>query len=547
MRKLLLMALSLIGLFDSIYLLWEYTSPAHPMVCMGGGCDVVRASAYSHLGGLPVPVYGVVMYAFLVLLLFIFPLLPTSIARLTQYGVVLISGAAFLFSVYLTGIEAFVLHSWCVWCVLSAVLVTAIFLLALTDSRRRPAPLDAAGALTAVQRNFALILFGFVIGVPAFILLTEHGSLPPAKAPTAKTVEAYMIRPDTHFFGDSQSPVTVVEFGDFKCPACRAAEMTAKEIRGHFGNKIRFAFRQFPLINVHPESEKAAEGSECAGQQGKFWQAVDMFYDHQDDLTMPALNRYAGEMGLDSRKFVECLQKGEMASRVTRDLADGEALGVHATPTFFIDGHMIVGPIPYPQFQQLVENELILKGAAKEASSASPNPAEQKELAPKAKAKAAGNASASPSSVSPSGDAMKVLGDTSNILASLQNNNAAGCSEAEAKERQPKMIGTGQAEKLYGDHSQAIFVDVRPAEAFHAGHIPGALNMPIESFKKESAQLPKDKLIVLYESGESAGDICAFSRSAGRVLLSQGFGYNEVNVYQDGLAGWKKAGLPIKQ
>jgi protein-disulfide isomerase/uncharacterized membrane protein/rhodanese-related sulfurtransferase len=544
MRKLLLMALSLVGLFDSIYLLWEYTSPAHPMVCMGGGCDAVRASAYSHLGGLPVPVYGMVMYGFLVLLLFLYPLLPTSIARLSQYAVVLISGAAFLFSVYLTGIEAFVLHSWCVWCVLSALLVTAIFLLALADRRRPGAPLDAARALSAVQRNFALILFGFVLGVPAFILLTQHGSLPAAKPPSAKAVSAHLIRPDTHFFGDPHASVTVVEFGDFKCPACREAEATAKKIREQFGNKIRFAFRQFPLTGVHPQSEKAAEASECAGQQGKFWQALDMFYNSQDDLSMPALNRYAGEMGLDSRKFVGCLQKGEMASRVTQDLEDGQALGVHATPTFFVDGHMIVGPIPYPQFEQLVQNELKLKGAVQEASSATSKSSENKEEAPNAKTGSAKKTNATQSSPGPPGDTMKVLGG-SNLLANLQNS-AAACNEAEAKKRQPKMIGTTQAEKFYGDHSRAVFVDVRSTKAFQSGHIPGALNMPIDSFEKEWTRLPKNKMIVLYESGDSAGDVCAFSRSAGRILLSQGFGYNDVNVYRDGLAGWTKAGLPIK-
>jgi protein-disulfide isomerase/rhodanese-related sulfurtransferase/uncharacterized membrane protein len=547
MRKLLLMALSLIGLFDSIYLMWEYTSPAHPMVCMGGGCDAVRASAYSHLGGLPVPVYGMVMYASVVFLIFLYPLLPTPAARLSQYGIVLISGAAFLFSVYLTGIEAFVLHSWCVWCVLSALLVTAIFLLALVDSRRPGEPLDAARALSAVQRNFALILFAFVLSVPAFILLTQHGSLPFVKPPSSETVKARLIRPDTNFSGDPHASVTVVEFGDFKCPACRAAEITAKKIREQFGDKIRFAFRQFPLVGVHPESEKAAEASECAGQQGKFWQAVDMFYEHQDDLSMPALNRYAGEMGLDSRKFVACLQKGEMASHVTQDLLDGQALGVHATPTFFVDGHMIVGPIPYPQFEQLVENELKLKGAPEEASSPSSQSTEHKKEAPKGKTGTAKGAAASESSASPSGGAMKITASSANLLASLQQNSAEACSEAEAKKRQPKMIGTPQAEKLYGDGSQAVFVDVRSTEAFQAGHIPGALNIPIDSFQKEWTRLPKDKRIVLYESGHSAGDICAFSRSAGRILLSQGFGYNNVDVYQAGLAGWTKAGLPTKR
>jgi protein-disulfide isomerase/rhodanese-related sulfurtransferase len=544
MRKILLMVLSLIGLFDSIYLMWEYTSPANPMVCVGGGCDAVRASAYSHLGGLPVPLYGVFMYGFLVLLLFLFPLLPSVFARLTQYFVLMISGAAFLFSVYLTGIEAFVLHSWCIWCVLSALLVTAIFLLSIADRARPPKPLEPAQALSAVQRNFALILFGFVLGVPAFIMLTSHGSMPAVKPPTNQTVKNHLVRPDTHFFGDPSAKVTVVEFGDFKCPACREAEVAAKKIREKFGDKIRFAFRQFPLVNVHADSEKAAEAAECAGQQGKFWQAVDMFYEHQEDLSLPAINRYAGEMGLDSQKFVACLQKGEMVPRVAQDLTDGRALGVHATPTFFIDGQMFVGPVPYAQFEQLVENDLTKAGVEQAAPTGNPKPEQPAAPAPAAKPGAQKKAAAQPST-GKSTDTMQVLGGASNLLAGFQNS-ATACSEEEAKKRQPKMIGTSQAEKLYGDGSQTLFVDVRTAKDFESGHIPGALNLPIESFEQQWKHLPKNKMIVLYQGGESGSDICAFSRSAGRILLSQGFGYDDINVYRDGLAGWRKAGLPIK-
>jgi protein-disulfide isomerase/rhodanese-related sulfurtransferase len=544
MRKLLLMVLSLIGLFDSVYLLWEYTSPAHPMVCMGGGCDAVRASAYSNLGGLPVPLFGVFMYAFLVLMLFLYPLLPTTFVRLTQYIVVLISGAGFLFSVYLTGIEAFVLHSWCVWCVVSALLVTGIFLLALVDRKRTVKSLEPAQALGVVQRNFALVLFAFVLGVPAFIMLTSHGSIPQTKPPSHQQVEAHLVRPDTHFFGDPNAKVTIVEFGDFKCPACRQAEASGKKIREKFGNKIRFAFREFPLVNVHAESEKAAEAAECAGQQGKFWQAVDTFYEHQEELSLPAINRYAGEMGLDSPRFVACLQKGEMASRVAQDVRDGQALGVHATPTFFIDGHVIVGPIAYPQFEQLVENELNKNGLEETAPSGNAKPAEPAAPAPAPKTGTGKKAAPDQPSNTSSSDTMKVLGGT-NLFASLQNS-AGACSEEEAKKRQPKMIDTPQAKNSFGDHSKALFVDVRTPDQFQAGHIPGALNIPINSFEQEWKRLPKDKTIVLYEGGRSPGDICAFSRSAGRVLLSQGFDYNEVSVYRDGLAGWKKAGLPIK-
>lgn len=545
MRKLLLMALSLTGLFDSIYLLWEYTSPAHPMVCMGGGCDAVRASAYSHLAGLPVPIYGVLMYAALVLLLFLYPLVPTALARLTQLAVLLISGAAFLFSVYLTGLEVFVIHSYCIWCLLSALLVTAIFLLSILDRKRPLPPLEPVQALSAVQRNFALILFGFVIGVPAFIFLSSHGALPKVKPPSQDTVKAHLVRPYTHFYGNPNARVTVVEFGDFKCPACREAEVTAQKIRKHFGNRIRFAFREFPLIEIHAQSEKAAEAAECAAQQGKFWQAVDMFYKHQEDLSPAALNRYAGEMGLDSRKFVACLQKGKMASRVAQDIRDGQALGVHATPTFFIDGHVIVGPIQYNQFKALIDNELAKYGEQPPASPSSSKPAEKTTPAPAAKPPAE-KKSAPQKSASSSKDTMQVLGGSSNLFASLQNS-AAACSEAEAKEKQPEMIGTSQAKDLHSGQSPAVFVDVRTASDFKSGHIPGALNLPIDSFDQDYQRLPKNKTIVLYQSGQSGGDICAFSRSAGRVLLSKGYAYSNVKVYRAGLAGWTKAGLPVQR
>ena len=101
--------------------------------------------------------------------------------------------------------------------------------------------------------------------------------------------------------------------------------------------------------------------------------------------------------------------------------------------------------------------------------------------------------------------------------------------------------------KLYDDHSQTVFVDVRTSKDFQSGHIPGALNLPIGTFRQGWSKLPKGKTIVLYEGGKASGDVCAFSRSAGRILLSEGFGYSMVNVYRDGLAGWTKAGLPIKR
>jgi protein-disulfide isomerase/rhodanese-related sulfurtransferase len=547
MRKPVLMALSLLGLFDSIYLLWVYTSPSSPMVCVGGGCDAVRASSYAHFGGLPVPIFGVLMYAFLVLLVFIHALLPVSFARWTEYGVTLASGMGFLVSAYLTWVEAFVLHAWCIWCVTSAIAITAIFVLSLRDLSRPAAALEAAEALNVVQRNFALILIGFIVAVPSFVMLTRHGSFPVSKPPSVATMETHLVRPDTHYYGNLNAKVTVVEFGDFECSACRRAEESARKVREKFGDRIRFAFRQFPLMSIHPQSEKAAEASECAAQQGKFWQAVDKFYANQGDLSMPALSRYAAELGLDQRRFVECLQKGEMARRVIRDEEDGRALGIHETPTFFINGRRVLGVIEYNNFAEILENELKKydEKQAQAAPSSSPPapPQEQKSDAPQAK-----NKTAPPQTPSAqSSDSMPVFGTlTQNALAASQDS-ATACSEAEAKKKQPSMIRTQEAEKLFKGSSQALFVDVRPLKAFRSGHIPGAMNIPIDYFEREWSRLPKGKTIVLYESGRSGKDICAASRAAGRILLAQGFGHDDVKVYQDGFASWKSSGLPVKR
>ena len=86
-------------------------------------------------------------------------------------------------------------------------------------------------------------------------------------------------------------------------------------------------------------------------------------------------------------------------------------------------------------------------------------------------------------------------------------------------------------------------MDVRPAKEYAAGHIPGAINIPVDDMPKRWSTLPKDRVIVFYESGRSSGDICASGRAAGRILLEHGYAFDQVKVYQDGLAGWQKSGL----
>jgi protein-disulfide isomerase/rhodanese-related sulfurtransferase/uncharacterized membrane protein len=552
MRKLILLALSLVGVFDSAFLWWMYASPSRPMYCMGTGCDVVRASSYSHLWGLPTPVFGVAMYGALVLLIFVEPLSGDRWPRMIACGLATISCVGLLASLYLSGIEAFVLHHWCEWCVISALTITAIFALALFDLIRPSAVGDGLNVIATMRRYVTVVIVAILVGVPAFILLSRAEDASPTPQASKEALQAHLIRPDSHVLGDSSSPVTVVEFGDFQCPFCGTSEKTFRKVREAYKTRVRFVFRQFPLPNIHANAEKAAEASECAGEQGKFWEAFDKLYDDQDDLSVPALEHYAGEMGLDRPRFNQCLESGEMATRVAQDKADGQALGVDRTPTFFVDGQRIVGGLEYDKFSQLLDKELASRGVAAPKGEAGEQP--QAFGANPGTTQAAGTAPSAPSSpaadTAPSAASSGLLGGNpgANIF-SQGSGSLAACSEAKASQRQPALIDTSQALQLFKVGSETLFVDVRPAGDYQKERIRGAMNVPLEDLEKRWSQLPKDRSIVLYESGLSANpdDICASGRAAGRFLLSHGFSPDRVKVYRDGLKAWEKAGLPVEQ
>ena len=514
------------------------------MVCLGTGCDAVRASPYAHLFGLPVPVFGVACYVALGLLIFAEDLVPARLERAIQYAVAGISCGGFLFSIYLTSLQAFVIHAFCAWCDVSALVVTAIFVLSLFELRHPFAPTEPSAALARVRTNFVLCVVALVAGVPAFIFLSRHGALPAAADAPSQALAERLVRPDSHITGNASAPLTVVEFGDFECPACGLSEDAARQIRAKYGDRIRFVFRQFPLTRIHPQAEKAAEASECAAEQGKFWEGIEKLYANQADLSVDALKRYAAELGLDQSRFNQCLDSGETAARVKQDLADGRALDVRGTPTYFIGPKMIFRPLDFATFSMLVDQELTnlaptTAGAARFSPSApvqpsspspkSPSPATTKATAPEASAGSAG-----------------LFGSSPEASLTASQTSIGACSEAEANKKQPAMIGTAEFRQLLEATPKPLVVDVRSAKEYAAGRIPGAINMPAENFAQEWSKLPKDKTIVLYESGQSSGDICAASRAAGRALLKHGLSFQNVKVYQDGLAGWEKAGQPIQ-
>lgn len=156
--------------------------------------------------------------------------------------------------------------------------------------------------------------------------------------------------------GKKDAPVTIIECSDFQCPFCARffhdaqTQLRENEIKD---GKVKLVFKNFPLP-FHQYAEKAAEAAECANQQGKFWQMHDLLFNSDGRLDTDSLKSYAKKIGLDRHKFDHCLDTGETAGIVSADKAQCTAAGVQGTPTFFINGKMLVGAQPYEQFQNMI-------------------------------------------------------------------------------------------------------------------------------------------------------------------------------------------------
>lgn len=172
------------------------------------------------------------------------------------------------------------------------------------------------------------------------------------------TVVAWVSVDDDPAWGPPDAPVTIVEFGDYQCPYCKQFyDETLPQISETYESQIRFVFRDFPLA-IHPDAQKAAEASECADDQERFWDYHDLLWANQSALDVDSLKAYAAQLGLDTATFDECLDSGANAEEVQNDYDDGVSYGVTGTPAFFINGIMVAGAQPFSVFQTIIDSLL---------------------------------------------------------------------------------------------------------------------------------------------------------------------------------------------
>jgi len=141
-----------------------------------------------------------------------------------------------------------------------------------------------------------------------------------------------------HVVGPATAPVTLLEYGDYECPFCGEAAPIVKRVRQVLDDELRFAYRHFPLTQIHPHAYQAAEAAEAAGTQARFWEMHDLLFANQDRLSLRDLITYAGTLALDIDLFVTDLRSHAHANRLREDFMSGIRSGVNGTPTFFVNG-----------------------------------------------------------------------------------------------------------------------------------------------------------------------------------------------------------------
>jgi protein-disulfide isomerase len=166
--------------------------------------------------------------------------------------------------------------------------------------------------------------------------------------------------------GPNAAPVKLVLFSDFDCPYCLDYGVTLMEIVRNYGDRVQLVFRQFPLTNIHPNAQRAAEASLCARDQGRFWEAHDILFENQRRLTEENILKQMASLNIDNEKFRECLTSGRHAPAVRDDIRAAAAAGADSTPTLFINGISLRGGQPYDAIADAINKELTARGISLE-------------------------------------------------------------------------------------------------------------------------------------------------------------------------------------
>ena len=181
-----------------------------------------------------------------------------------------------------------------------------------------------------------------------------------AQAPSPSALVNIEITDSDHVRGPANAKVTLVEFSDFQCPFCGRFLPSLQKLLSEYGDQVRLVYRHFPLDSIHPWARPAAEASECASEQGKFWEYHDALFAKQDELSEDVLKQIASDLKLNTNTFNDCFSSGKYRQEVEDDYQSGIAAGARGTPHTIINGTGVSGAIPYDQLKGIIDQ--LIKG-----------------------------------------------------------------------------------------------------------------------------------------------------------------------------------------
>jgi len=158
--------------------------------------------------------------------------------------------------------------------------------------------------------------------------------------------------------GNISAPITIVEFSDFQCSFCLRFHQTMMQIIEDYPDKVTWVYRHFPLDSIHPQARPAAEASECAAEQDKFWEFADGLFENQSKLGLSLYKELALELGLNGTQFEDCISSRKYKDKVATDLQQGVGLGVEGTPGNFLNNQPLGGAVPYENLKAIIDNLL---------------------------------------------------------------------------------------------------------------------------------------------------------------------------------------------
>ncbi len=186
-----------------------------------------------------------------------------------------------------------------------------------------------------------------------------------------KQIEIFMKKPERPKFslpslvgaptyGKSSAKVTIVEFSDFQCPACAGAVPIIKKIKKAYPNDVKVVYKNYPL-SFHKKAKTAGIAAMCLNEQkkDKFWDFHAHLFENQKKLEIADLKSYGKKYGLDQAKYEKCIDDKKFGKYVEQDIADGKNIGVYSTPTFFVNGRIVTGALPFEQFKEIIDSELL--------------------------------------------------------------------------------------------------------------------------------------------------------------------------------------------